>query len=142
MDRLKRPPTFKVPEATTEAVQKASTLSGWIPLICAGAAAGVSIVALTEIKKLRKEITDIKTVSTNESSELLGKRMENMESQLKTLTEFIKNKNEIESASETIKRSVPPTGVVKNVVDQNDGIQIINGEEYEEVEVTDDESED
>jgi hypothetical protein len=103
----------------------------------------VSIVALQEIKKLRAEVQDIKKEPNSEASEMLGKRMEMMEQQLKTLTDFIKNRNEIETVSQTIKKNVPHPGVVKNVVQQQpEGIQVINGVEYEEIEVTDDETED
>jgi hypothetical protein len=148
MDKLKRP-VFKVPEISETPVPSTSTITKWIPFICAGAAAGISIVALQEIKKLRVEVQEIKKEPTN-SSEMLGKRMETMEQQLKTLTDFIKNRNEIETVSQTIKKTTipspppqpPVSGVMKNIVQQPplpEGIQIINGEEYEEIEVTDDE---
>jgi hypothetical protein len=149
MDKLKRP-TFKVPEVIepSEVVQKSSTLVSWLPLIFAGAAAGISIVALTEIKKLRTEVIENKNETNSELNELLSRRMESMELQLNKLTSFIKNRNEIEQNSKTIKKSVetPEPGVVKNVfvnpvVPKENGIQIINGEEYEEIEVTDDEEE-
>ena len=142
MDKVKRP-VFKVPDIPETPVPSSSNLIKWIPLICAGAAAGVSIVALQEIKKLRTEVQTIKKEPNGETTEMLGKRMEMMEQQLKTLTDFIKNRNEIETVSQTIKKTVQPQGVVKNVVEPPaEGIQIINGEEYEEVEVTDDETED
>ena len=145
MDKLKRP-TFKVPEAIgpSEVAQKTSNLSSWLPLICAGAAAGISIVALNEIKKLRTDVVEIKKQSNSELNELVSRRMESMELQLNKLTSFIKNRNEIEQTSKTIKKSVgvQQEGVVKDVNPEprNNGIQIINGEEYEEIEVTDDEA--
>ena len=167
MDKLKRP-VFKVPEISETPVPSTSTLTKWIPLICAGAAAGVSIVALQEIKKLRTEVQEIKKEPNNQASEMLGKRMETMEQQLKTLTDFIKNRNEIDNVSQTIKKTTipqppppqqhqpqqhqpqqpqpqPSSGVMKDVISPQppppEGIKIINGEEYEEVEVTDDEAE-
>ena len=145
MDKLKRP-TFKVPEVAdpTTIVQTSSTLGKWIPLICAGAAATVSIVALQEIRKLRKEILIIKKEpAVSEANELLSKRMESMESQLKSLTDFIKNRNQLDTEIEKVKTAgIKPEPVIKNVVspEREPVITIINNEEYEEVEVTDDEA--
>ena len=100
-------------------------LSKWIPLLCAGAAAGVSLVALKEIKNLRTEVSSLKN---NTISDDINKTLKNMESQLRTLTEFIKTKND-----------VPDDHVIiKNVVKEPTNIKIINNEEYEEIEVTDD----
>ena len=113
-----------------------SSLAKWIPLMCAGAAAGVSILALHEIKKARMEIALLKKenccVSPNINPEL-SMRMENMETQLKTLTDFIKNKDKITKETE----------IIRNVVkqSQSENVTIINEDEYEEVEVTDDEAE-
>ena len=102
-----------------------TNLSKWIPLLCAGAAAGVSLVAFKEIKNLRTEVSLLKN---NTISDDINKRMKNMESQLRTLTEFIKNKND-----------VPEDHVIiKNAVKDPTNIKIINNEEYEEIEVTDD----
>jgi hypothetical protein len=147
MDKLRRP-TFKVPEAmgSTEVVEKSSSLVSWIPLICAAAAAGISIFTLNEISKLRTEIIDNNNETNSELNEVLSRRMESMEFQLNKLTSFIKNRNEIEQNSKTIKKSVetPEPGLVRNVIvkdSKENGIQIINGEEYEEVEVTDDDEE-
>ena len=148
MEKLRRP-TFKVPELAdpTVVVPQTSTFIKWIPLICAGAAASVSIVALQEIRKLRKEIMIIKNEpAVSEANELLSKRMESMESQLKCLTDFIKNRNEVDKEVEKVKttRSVQePKAFIKNAVPQTPEpvITIINDEEYEEVEVTDDEAE-
>jgi len=129
MDKIKKP---KMPDIET--VTNSSVVSRWIPLICAGAAAGISIVALQEIKNVRKEIITLKKEnSTNLLSDELNKKIENMESQLKTLADFIQNKDKITKESE----------VIRNVVKQSEepSVRIINDEEYEEVEVTDDEAE-
>ena len=41
----------------TETVKStANVLAKWVPLICAGTAVGVSIIALKEIKNVRKEV--------------------------------------------------------------------------------------
>ena len=126
MDRIKRTP---FPKSVPEELVKPSTLSKWIPLLCAGAAAGVSIIALQEIKKVRRELIVIKR--ENSPSDELGKRMETMESQLQKLTDFITNKENVTKDSE----------IIRNVVQESGNIKIINNEEYEEVEVTDDETE-
>ena len=127
MDRIPKKVNFPkvnfsdkiVPEIETAFT---SNLSKWLPLIAAGAAAGVSIIALKELKSVRNELNAIKQGPNEE----LSKRMQAMEDQLRTLTNFIKNKSE-------------PAIVKLNVKKEN--IRIINDEEYEEVEVTDDEAE-
>ena len=113
----------------------ASTLSKWIPLLCAGAAAGVSIIALKEIKNVRKELITLKREQNKEHpvNDELNKRMLAMEDQLKLLTDFIKNKEKVTKETE----------IIRNVVQTpQQPVKIINDEEYEEVEVTDDEAED
>ena len=37
-----------------------SMLARWVPLICAGAAVGVSVIALKEIKNVRKDLMNMK----------------------------------------------------------------------------------
>ena len=107
----------------------------WLPLLCAGAAAGIIIIALKEIKNVKNEIIALKVKGPNDLD--LGKKMEGFETQLKTITDYLKSKNErnfIPKASgETIK------AVVKENI-----VKIINDveveDEYEEIEVTDDEA--
>ena len=108
-----------------------SMVARWLPFICAGAAAGISIVALQEIKAMRKELVVVKTSAPQPTD--FDKRMENMENQLKFLAELIQNKQNITKESE----------VIRNVVKESleDNVRIINDEEYEEIEVTDDEAE-
>ena len=132
MERLKKTSFHKPVSMDTETVSKVSTMVKWIPLICAGAAVGVSMVALNEIKNIRKELVNVKSERFEPVNDELSKRMGNMEIQLKSLSDFIKNKQ----------LPKPKQGVVKNVVKQEQPeIKIINDEEYEEVEVTDDEAE-
>ena len=126
MSRIK----MKVPEVETVTKSTISNLSKWIPLLCAGAAAGVSIIALKEIKNVRKELMTLKKDQVKGPDTELIKRMKNMEDQLKILTDFIKNKETVTKESE----------VIKNVVKENNPVKIINNDEYEEVEVTDDEA--
>jgi hypothetical protein len=134
MDRVSKKMSFKVPEIETATATKTtiSTLSRWIPLVCAGAAAGVSIIALKEIKNVRRELITLKKEQAKPVNDELGKRMQAMEDQLKILSEFIKNKESVSKESvNVIRNAVKPPG---------EDIKIINGEEYEEVEVTDDEA--
>ena len=127
MDRIKKSVAFTdTPQTTT--MTTPSNLSKWIPLICAGAAAGVSIIALQEIKNLRKEIG---TIKANPATEL-NNRIENMEQQLEMLTSFITNKKKVKKETNVIRQAVTP---------EPPPVQIINDEEYEEIEVTDDEAE-
>ena len=92
---MKRPVFSKsIPEIDTP--KQLSSISKWIPLICAGAAAGISIIALQEIKNVRKDIILLKKEQNGSLlNEEINKRMENMEIQLKMLGDFIKNKNKV-----------------------------------------------
>lgn len=129
MDKIKKSVAFgDIPQ--TSMTTTTNGISKWIPLICAGAAAGVSIIALQEIRNLRKEIVNIKT-EKSPVTELNG-RMENMEEQLEMLTSFITNKKKVKKESNVIRQAVTP---------EPPPVQIINDEEYEEIEVTDDEAE-
>ena len=140
MERISRKVPFAVPKVQAVPVQELETatkstmshLSKWVPLLCAGAAAGVSIIALKEIKNVRKELYTLKKENVKENNDELSKRMIAMEEQLKMLTEFIKNKEKVTKEAEVIRNVVKPT---------EQPVQIINDEEYEEVEVTDDEAE-
>ena len=106
-----------------------SSLSKWVPLICAGAAVSVSILALKEIKNVRKEMLTMKKEQGGSGDVI--KKMELMDEQLKKITEFLQKKQK----------------VVKSAVadNQDSEIRIVNDSvteiEYEEVEVTDDEEE-
>jgi hypothetical protein len=113
----------------------------WIPLLCAGAAAGISIIALKEIKNVKNEIIALKAKGPDNSD--LSKKMESFEVQLKTITDYLKSKSEIKN------NFIPKVSgdVIKNVVKENI-VKIINEvkvepgleDEYEEIEVTDDET--
>jgi hypothetical protein len=114
----------KLPKVKGIDIEAPNNISKWIPLLCAAAAAGVSIVALKEIKNVRAELSTIKKDSLGDD---INKRMIAMESQLNGLSEFIKAKTDI-----------PPDHVIKQAVKKPNNVTIINNEEYEEVEVTDD----
>ena len=120
----------KLPKVKGLDIEAPNNLSRWIPLICAGAAAGVSILALKEIKNVRAELTSIKKDQNTSLGDDINKRMLAMESQLNGLSEFIKAKSDI-----------PPDHVIKQAVKKPNNVTIINNEEYEEIEVTDDEEE-
>ena len=123
----------------------ASTIAKWVPLICAGAAVGVSVMALKEIKNVRRELVILKKDQVSSKSGTQGNaelysKMEMMDEQLKKISDFLanqssKNKREFTSQrSERVER------------EQRPDVRIINeeteqGVEYEEVEVTDDEAE-
>ena len=131
MSSRKVPVEF-IPKHTNTAgtgIGTGSSLSKWVPLICAGAAVSVSILALKEIKNVRKEMLTMK--KEQGGSDDVIKKMELMDVQLKKITEFLQKKQK----------------VVKSAVadNQDSEIRIVNGSvteiEYEEVEVTDDEEE-
>ena len=125
----------------TEIKTATSMLSKWVPLICAGAAVGVSVMALKEIKNVRKELIMLKK-EQNSSSSKSGKddltaKIELMDEQLRKITAYLANQNDNKSKSTIIKEAVKS---------KLDNIKIINAEEADdddeeevEVEVTDDE---
>ena len=122
-----------------------TTVAKWVPLICAGAAIGVSIIALKEIQNVKKEL--ILAKRQHGPDEELAKRLEIMEFQLKKLSDFI-------MVPKNINKHVTPKKHPKNILDEviknamnppQTEVKIINENEkydpteYEEVEVTDDE---
>ena len=140
MDRVSKKMSFKVPEIENVTKTTVSTLSRWIPLICAGAAAGVSIIALKEIKNVRRELVTLKKEQAKPISDELAKRMQAIEDQLRILSEFIKNKETVNVSKEPVSKE--SVNIIRNAVKvPSETVKIINGEEYEEVEVTDDETE-
>ena len=158
MERLSsRKPVFKVPDVSlTDSVETKNimnTVSKWVPLICAGSAIGVSIFALKEIKNVRKELVTVKKDQIGGgSNEKLEKKMEYMEQQLKTISEYLKKSNQQNHVNSIRKSNRQSSGIIKNVVPLQqvpDEVKIINEteddntndpDEYEEVEVTDDET--
>jgi hypothetical protein len=138
------------------------SLTKWVPLICAGSAIGISMFALKEIKNTRRELINLKKEQyTAPNNDKLEKKMELMEKQLNKLTEYIKNSQvqQARNSFTSVPQPPPPVvpksvkkepKIVKNVVNAvPEEIKIINKEpsqedgeedEYEEVEVTDDEA--
>jgi len=135
-------PDSVLPESTGNVM---NTVAKWVPLMCAGAAIGVSIIALKEIQNVRKELTLKKNVPDEE----LAKRLEIMELQLKKLSDFIMvprntTPKNVPKKSSKVKVNVLDE-VIKNAMNPQTEMKIINEQydptEYEEVEVTDDETE-
>jgi len=130
MDRL---PRKKMPELSSESK---SNLVKWVPFICAGAALGVGIVALREMKNIQSEIAVIKRENNTQ-------KLEKIEEQIFYITNYINEKrNKKENKQNSVKKETPPPPPIVekdlNIIEQE--INIINEDEYEEVEVTDDES--
>lgn len=136
-----------------------SMVAKWVPLICAGAAVGVSIIALKEIKNARKEISTFKKEqfanqskgSNSEVDNNLLKKIELMDEQIRKITSYIAslpvpekqfkkdtfgNNNPINQNSNNIQEPK-----VKNVINKEPSPEDSSEYEYEEVEVTDDEEE-
>ena len=162
--KMKMPPqvTPNIETAVKPGTNVLGTIAKWVPLICAGAAVGVSVIALKEIHNMRKDLAAAKSVP--KANEELKVKMESMEAQLKQISEYLKTKPPT-SPPPTKQSSPPPTKsttpsasvvhkkstfdeVIKNAVEGHTAVNIINGNEkfdsniYEEVEVTDSESED
>lgn len=109
-----------------------SSFSKWVPLICAGAAVGVSILALKEIKNVRKELFLMKKENTSVGDSENSKKIELMDDQIRKITEYLIKKK---SKEPVVKNAMKPKEVhiVNNVP-----IEIASDEELEEIEVTDD----
>ena len=138
-------PKLKVPDVenlTSRGTSVLSAVSKWVPLFCATAAVGVGIIALKEIKNVRKELIILKkeqVVKQATIPETLTKKIEKLDEQVNRLTTYLEQKK-----PQKPKKPVQENVVLKNVVqEQPQPVNIINGadeyEEYEEVEVTDDE---
>jgi len=138
-----------------------ATVSKWVPLICAGSAIGISIFALKEIKNTRRELINLKKEQyTAPNNDKLEKKMELLEKQLNKITDFLKTSQQqqmryaqqppIPKTPAPKQQSPKDPKIVKNAVNVvPEQVKIINEQpptdepdEYEEVEVTDDDEPD
>jgi len=145
-------PIPTVPTVNQETLLKStrggSTVTKFLPFLCAGAAVGVSILALKELKKIKAEMVLVKNQQNNvqvvkqTTDPALSKKLENLEEQLKRVNLYLVNKNSPRNDSKIIK-NVLKTEIPKEVKIINEEPVFVpaNNEEieYEEVEVTDDE---
>lgn len=117
----------------------------WIPLICAGTAIGVGIIALKEIKNVRKDLILMKKEQVN--SEVTDK-IERMDEQLRKITEYLTNQNKSKPTNsknenvinQALKKNV--VNIINDDVDDSEREELSDDEKEElvEVEVTDDEN--
>jgi methylthioribose-1-phosphate isomerase len=121
---------------TSEVQTTVSTLGKWVPLICATAAVGVSIIALKEIKNARREIRNVQkevnSVATGKPSavdEKLLQKIEKMDQQLLKVTQYLSKKK----ASPKPTPPVQPPILINKVINEDEELV-----EVEEI-VTDDE---
>jgi len=135
-----------VETAAPPAVPGLSSFSKWVPLICAGAAVGVSVLALKEIKNVRKELMNMKkeqiapvTNSVGPDPELT-KKIELMDQQLRKITQYLSNQNKpkAEVDQPVVKKVVKPETI--NIINKEPVVQAEEEEEVEYEEVTDDEA--
>jgi hypothetical protein len=129
-----------------------SIVTKLVPFICAGAAVGVSILALKELKKIKNEMLLVKnkqnTVVPNnvvKPDPEMVKKMDRFELEFKKINEYLMNNN---SKNPKIIKNVLKQEPLKEIKIINEpvkeSVKIIEPEsdvEYEEVEVTDDEEE-
>jgi len=137
MDKVKK---VKTPEL--DILEKKMNITKWIPFICAGAAIGVGIIALKEIKNVREELLTLKQIKPDSTTLLC---MERMQTQISSLNERI-SKNNISKFQPTVVdvKEEKKNNIIKNATVIEKEVNIINeddGDEYEEIEVTDDELE-
>jgi len=138
---------------TTKVKSSASSITKFLPFICAGAAVGVSILALKELKKFKLEMVAIKkqqiaSTTVKQPQQENNKKIEQLEDQLKRINLYLAT-----STLEKKSKNAPPT-IIKNVMKPEipKEVKIINNQvltkpeydnenvEYEEIEVTDDDS--
>ena len=132
---IKVPKQMNTSELCTS--QAMGSFAKWVPLICAGAAVGVSVLALKEIKNVRKELMSLKKDSiggTPVDNQELTKKMELMDEQLRKITHYLSNQNK--QKEQVVKNVVSPKKEPVNIIN-NDPVE---EEEVEYEEVTDDES--
>jgi len=130
--------------APTTSSSGMSVFSKWVPLICAGAAVGVSVLALKEIKNLRKEIIVMKkdSLSGTGTDDGLSKQVERMDEQLRKITEYLVKQKKVKEPKVASQQKEPR--VIRNAVPQQE-VTVVNApgpeeedEEVEYIEVTDD----
>ena len=128
----KRGSRIKITDIAPSSIEP-DAVSKWFPLVFAGGAVGIALFALIELKNTKKEIANIKSLSENKNIE---KKMELLEAQLKDISSHLKvNSNKPQP------RHTPKAKKVVMEPEPEPEVNIINGfdeDEYEEVEVTDD----
>ena len=125
MDKVSRKPRLNIID--TESLNMDS-FSKWMPFICAGSAIGLSIFVLRELKKTKDEMHTLTKANSNDPG--VSKKLSELEKQLNTISEYIKNTKSRKSP--IIKKAVvidPEPTIINEATDS----------EYEEIEVTDDE---
>ena len=122
----------------------ASVLSKWVPLICAGTAIAVSIIAIKEIKNVRKEVMLMKkeqlTVVSNSPTKTLTEKIERMDEQLKKITEYLTNQSKLKTETKPSKKQ--PEKIINQALRKNaQKVNIINEEPEITAEEPDEDSE-
>lgn len=98
----------------------------WIPLLCAGAAVGVSILAIKEIRNINKELINLKKESLNTSKQssesvdpMLLKKIELMDEQIRKISKYLgtlqNENNNKQQESPVIKRVINEEPELKNI---------------------------
>ena len=141
------PPPMKQKIAEIPEIVKGSVVMKWLPFICAGTAVGVSILALKELKKIKSEMSVLKNQqNVVKMDPMLNKKMDQLEEQLKKINEYLMNNNP--KNPKIIRNAVPDLLKEVKIINESDekfeNVNVENVEdnnEYEEIEVTDDENE-
>jgi len=122
----------------------ASVISKWVPLICAGTAVAVSIIAIKEIKNVRKEVMLMKkeqlTVVSNSPNKTLTEKIERMDEQLKKITEYLTNQSKLKTETKSSKKSEKV--INQAVKKKTEKVNIINEDSPESEEPDSEDSED
>jgi len=103
-----------VPDVTAAPVAKVSiaqTLSKWIPLLCAGAAIGVSVIALKEIKNVRKDLIALNSQKLDTPpgaavDNSVIEKIKQMDTQLIKISDYLARQQKQNKPE--VKKEVPP----------------------------------
>ena len=104
------------------------TLLKWAPLVCAGVALGIGVLALTEIRSMKEELMGVRKEKTDLTD--ITKKFDDLDVQMKRMNEYLTKKDKNPVVKSVVKPEIPKE---PNVINEQ--------YEYEEVEVTDDEEE-
>ena len=121
-DFVYRAPTPVKPKTGIESIDSEGMLAKWAPLLVGSVAIGIGVYA---IKKLQE--SNATTAKVMDELKVMNQRISNMDSFIKSPT---KNRAPAPQVPRKVEIPVPEPPIT-----------IINGDEYEEVEVTDDEAE-
>ena len=114
-----------------------STLTKWMPLACAGAALGLGIIAIKEMRSMKAQVIEIK--KNNSPSSDLTQRMEAMDLQIRKISGFLAAQQQSRDGSAGPPKPVDKKPVKRVINDNKSDEEVV--EETEETEYVEEEEE-